>query len=125
VSRYLLIALGGGCGALARYGLSFWIQERVSGAFPYGTFIVNVTGCLIMGAVMTRLNEGGEVSVNWRYLVPVGFIGGYTTFSAFEFETFRILEQGLPLVGLSYVVSSVVLGYLALWLGVVTARAFL
>jgi CrcB protein len=125
VSRYLLIALGGAFGAMARYGVSFWIQERVGGAFPYGTFIVNITGCLIMGVVMTRLNEGGEVSVNWRYLVPIGLIGGYTTFSAFEFEAFRILEQGLPLVGLGYVVSSVVVGYLALWLGVVTARAFL
>jgi CrcB protein len=125
VSRYLLIAAGGAFGALSRYGVSFWIQERVPGAFPYGTFIVNITGCLLMGVVMTRLNEGGAVSVNWRYLVPVGFIGGYTTFSAFEFETFRILEQGLPLVGLGYVVSSVVVGYLALWLGVVTARAFL
>jgi CrcB protein len=125
VVRYLLIALGGGAGAMARYGLSFWIQERASGTFPYGTFIVNITGCLIMGLVMARLNEGGPVSVNWRYLVPVGFIGGYTTFSAFEFETFRLLEQGLPLVGLGYVVSSVVVGYLAVWIGVIAARALL
>jgi len=125
VSRYLLIALGGSLGALARYGASFWVQERVAGAFPYGTFIVNISGCLIMGLVMTRLNEGGELSVNWRFLVPVGFIGAYTTFSSFEFEMFRLAEQGVPLLGLLYVVSSVILGYLALWLGVITARAFL
>jgi CrcB protein len=125
VSRFLLIALGGALGALARYGLSFWIQQRATGSFPYGTFIVNITGCLIMGLVMTRLNEGGEVSVNWRYLVPIGFIGGYTTFSAFEFEAFRLLEQGLPLVGFAYLAGSVIVGYLALWLGVVSARAFL
>jgi CrcB protein len=125
VIRFLLIGLGGSLGALARYGVSFWIQERVAGAFPYGTFVVNITGCLIMGLVMTRLNEGGPVSVNWRFLVPVGFIGGYTTFSSFEFETFRLMGQGLPLAALGYVVSSVVLGYLALWIGVVAARAFL
>jgi len=125
VSRFLLIALGGSLGALARYGVSFWIQERASGALPYGTFIVNMTGCLVMGLVMTRLNEGGEVSVNWRFFVPVGFIGAYTTFSSFEFETFRLIQQGLPLAGLVYVVSSLILGYLALWLGVVMARVFL
>jgi CrcB protein len=125
VSRLLMIALGGGLGAVSRYGMSFWIQERVTGAFPYGTFIVNITGCLLMGIVMTRLNEGGPASINWRFLVPIGFIGGYTTFSSFAFETFRLLEQGLPLVGLGYIVFSVTIGYLALWLGVISARAFL
>jgi CrcB protein len=125
VSRFLLIALGGALGSLARYSVGFWVQERVPGAFPYGTFIVNMSGCLVMGLVMTRLNEGTAVNVNWRFFVPVGFIGAYTTFSAFEFETFRLIEQGLPLVGLGYVVSSLILGYVALWLGVITARAFL
>lgn len=125
MSRLLMIALGGGLGAVSRYGMSFWIQERVTGAFPYGTFIVNITGCLLMGIVMTRLNEGGPASINWRFLVPIGFIGGYTTFSSFAFETFRLLEQGLPLVGLGYIVFSVTIGYLALWLGVISARAFL
>lgn len=125
MSRWLLIAVGGSLGALTRYGVSFLVQERVSGAFPWGTFIVNLTGCLIMGAVMTRLNEGGEVSVNWRYLVPVGFIGAYTTFSSFEFETFRLIEQGLPLVGFGYVASSLILGYAALWLGAIVTRALL
>ena len=125
MTRFLLIAVGGSLGALARYGVSFWVQERVAGAFPYGTFIVNISGCLIMGLVMTRLNEGAEVSVNWRFLVPVGFIGAYTTFSSFEFEMFRLAEQGASLVGLAYMVSSLVLGYVALWLGVIAARAFL
>jgi CrcB protein len=125
VTRFLLIALGGSLGALARYGASFWVQERVAGNFPYGTFIVNISGCLIMGLVMTRLNEGGEVSVNWRYLIPVGFIGAYTTFSSFEFEMFRLTEQGASPVALIYMVSSLMLGYLALWLGVIIARAFL
>jgi CrcB protein len=125
VSRFLLIALGGSLGAVARYGASFWVQERVTSVFPYGTFIVNLTGCLLMGLTMTRLNEGPEVSVNWRFLVPVGFIGGYTTFSSFVFEMFRLAEQGTPLIGLAYLASSVILGYLALWLGVILARAFL
>src|SRR5689334_21745497 len=122
VSRFLLIALGGSLGALARYGAALWVQERVAGAFPYGTFIVNISGCLIIGLVMTRLNEGSEVSVNWRYLVPVGFIGAYTTFSSFEFEMFRLTEQGVPLIRLLYLASSVIVGYASLWLGVIIAR---
>jgi fluoride exporter len=126
LSRFVMIAVGGSLGALARYGLSFWVQERAPGAaFPYGTFVVNITGCLVMGIVMTRLNEGGYAHVNWRFLVPVGFIGAYTTFSSFVFETFRLIEQGMPLIGFGYVASSLILGYLALWIGVVVTRAFL
>jgi CrcB protein len=125
VSRYLMIALGGALGSLARYGVALWVQQRVGGTFPYGTFLVNVSGCLIMGIVMTLLTEGGALHPNWRFLVPIGFIGAYTTFSTFELETFRAIEEGGALVALSNVVFSVVVGFLALWIGVMATRRIL
>ncbi len=125
MSRYLMIALGGALGSLARYGVALWVQQRVGGAFPSGTFLVNVSGCLIMGVVMTLLTEGGAFDPNWRFLVPIGFIGAYTTFSTFEMETFRAVEEGGLLIALSNIVFSVIVGFLALWLGVVGTRRLL
>jgi CrcB protein len=125
VSRYLMIALGGALGSLARYGVALWVQQRVGGAFPSGTFLVNISGCLIMGIVMTLLTEGGVVHPNWRFLVPIGFIGAYTTFSTFELETFRAVEEGGWLIALSNVIFSVIVGFVALWIGVVATRRIL
>ncbi len=125
MSRYLMIALGGALGSLARYGVALWVQQRVGGTFPAGTFLVNVSGCLIMGGVMTLLTEGGAFHPNWRFLIPIGFIGAYTTFSTFELETFRAVEEGGVLIALSNVVFSVIVGFLALWLGVIATRRLL
>lgn len=118
-----MIALGGALGAIARYQLAAFIQERVPVGFPWGTFVVNISGCLVMGIVTTYFMERWVVHANWRLLIPIGFIGAYTTFSTFEFETFRAVTDGAWLVGGLNVVASVVAGYVALWLGVVLARA--
>jgi fluoride exporter len=123
VDRYLMIALGGALGAIARYQLSAMIQARVPVGFPWGTFIVNVSGCLVMGVTMTLLADRLVVHPNWRFLVPIGFIGAYTTFSTFEFETFRAVAEGAWLVGGLNVVASVLAGYVALWIGVALTRA--
>ncbi len=117
-----MIALGGAAGALARYQVAAIVQSRVPAGFPWGTFIVNVTGCFVMGIVMTLLTER-VAHPNWRYLVPIGFIGAYTTFSTFEFETFRAASERAFAIAAANVVASVVVGYLALWIGVVVARA--
>ena len=74
---------------------------------------------------MTLLTEGGAYAPNWRFLVPIGFIGAYTTFSTFEMETFRAVEEGGLLIALSNIVFSVVVGFVALWLGVVATRRLL
>jgi CrcB protein len=116
-----MIALGGAMGAIARYQLAAMIQARVPVGFPWGTFIVNITGCLVMGVVTTVLTDR-LVHPNWRFLIPIGFIGAYTTFSTFELETFRAVTDGAWLVGGLNVVGSVVAGYIALWLGAVLAR---
>jgi CrcB protein len=75
-----MIALGGAVGAIARYQLAAMIQGRVPLGFPWGTFVVNITGCLVMGVATTLLTERVVEHPNWRFLVPIGFIGAYTTF---------------------------------------------
>jgi fluoride exporter len=117
-----MIALGGAIGAIARYQLAAAVQARIPMGFPLGTFVVNVTGCLVMGVAMTLLTERLVVHPNWRFLIPIGFIGAYTTFSTFEYETFRAISEGSWLIGLGNILASVVVGYAALWLGVVAAR---
>lgn len=118
-----MIGLGGAMGAIARYQVAAMIQARIPAGFPWGTFVVNISGCLLMGIVMVLLSDRLVANPNWRFLIPIGFIGAYTTFSTFEMETFRAISEGAWLVGGLNVVSSVVAGYAALWLGVVLARA--
>lgn len=118
-----MIALGGALGAMARYQVAVMIQARIPAGFPWGTFAVNVSGCLVMGAVMTLLTERLVVHPNWRFLVPIGFLGAYTTFSTFELETFRAVSEGGWHIGAANVLGSVLAGYVALWLGIILARA--
>lgn len=125
MNRYAMIAAGGALGAMARYALGGLVQEWAGARFPYGTFVVNISGCLVMGVVMTVLTERGVVHPNWRFLVPVGFIGAYTTFSTFEYETLRAIEQGAWLIGLGNVLASVVLGFASVALGVMATRQLL
>jgi CrcB protein len=120
--KYLLIAGGGAVGAIARYLMTDMIQGRQHTGFPYGTFVVNVTGCLIIGLAIGLLDEGVVANPNWRLLIVTGFVGAYTTFSTFEAETFNAVKAGAAFVALANVVGSVVLGFLAVWAGVVAAR---
>ena len=124
MDRYAMIALGGALGAIVRYQVTAIVQARMPAAFPWGTFVVNVTGCLAMGMVMTVLSERLTMHPSWRFLVPIGFIGAYTTFSAVEYETFQAVTHGAALIGAANALGSIVAGYAALWLGVVLARSF-
>jgi CrcB protein len=117
-----MIALGGALGALARYQLATAIQARIPAGFPWGTFVVNVTGCFVMGIAATMMTERLVVHPSWRFLIPIGFIGAYTTFSTFAFETFQAITEGAWAVGAANVFGSVAAGYAALWLGVILAR---
>ena len=123
MSRYVMIALGGAAGAIARYQIAAMIQARAALGFPWGTFVVNMTGCFLMGLAMVLLTDRLVANPNWRFLIPIGFIGAYTTFSTFEFETFRAVTEGGWLIGAANVVGSVVAGYAALWIGVSLGRA--
>lgn len=120
--RYVMIAIGGALGSIARYQVASLIQARVPAGFPWGTFLVNVSGCLAMGVVTTVLTEKLVTNPQWRFLIPIGFIGAYTTFSTFELEWFQANLEGAWLVGSAYVIGSVVAGYAALWTGAALAR---
>ena len=120
--KYLLILLGGGVGSLARYVVSSAIASRFGTRFPAGTMVVNVTGCFLIGLIMTFLTERLQPHPYWRLALVVGFLGGYTTFSSFEWETYAAVREGGFWIGLANVVGSVTLGYVAVWLGVLLAR---
>jgi CrcB protein len=121
--KYLLILLGAAVGGLARYLISNWFLQRTGGRFPWGTLVVNVTGCFLIGVVMTALTDRfTDPHPNWRMLLVVGVLGGYTTFSAFAWETFLEVRTGHPWAGFWNITLSVVLGYLAVWCGVLVTR---
>jgi CrcB protein len=117
LDRYLMVLFGGGAGALVRYILGVAIAARIGGRFPLGTLVINVTGSFLIGVLMTLLTERLQPHPNWRLLLVVGFLGGYTTFSTFEYETFRAVQDGGKWIGLLNVIGSVVLGYIAVWIG--------
>ncbi len=121
MERYLLVMLGAAVGGAGRYALATAVTERFGGNFPLGTFLVNISGSFLIGAVMTMITERLVVHPNWRLLLVVGVLGGYTTFSSLEFETLQAMRRGMPLVALGYSVGSLVLGYVAVWLGMTIA----
>lgn len=120
--KYLLILLGGGTGSLARYFVGTAITNRLGARFPIGTMVVNVSGCFAIGLIMTLLTERLQPHPYWRLALVVGFLGGYTTFSSFEWETYAAVREGGFWIGLTNVAGSVMLGYTAVWLGALLTR---
>ncbi len=121
--KYVMLAIGGSAGAIARYAVGSYIGNRMGTRFPYGTFVINISGSFVIGLVMTVLTERTHLSRNWLFLVPIGFIGAYTTFSTFELETMRLIQDGQALSALFNVVLSVIVGFVMVWLGMVAGRA--
>ncbi len=121
--KYWMVGLGGFLGAIARFVLGDYIGGHMGSKFPYGTFVINISGSFLLGLIATVLARVTNASPNWRYLIPIGFIGAYTTFSTFEYETFQTVQDGQLLTALLNIVLSVVLGFIALWAGVVAGRA--
>ena len=117
MDRYLLVMLGGATGSLTRYVVGTAIMNRVGGSFPLGTVIINISGSFLVGFLMTLFTERLNPHPNWRLALVVGFLGGYTTFSSFEWETLGLVRDGARWLGLLNVAGSVVLGYAAVWLG--------
>lgn len=117
-----MVILGGGAGSLARYVIATAIMARMGGRFPFGTVIINITGSFLIGLLMTLLTNRIGSSPNLRLLLVTGFLGGYTTFSSFEWETLSLAAGGSWWLGLINVLGSVGLGYGAVWLGAAVAR---
>jgi len=119
LDRYVVVLAGAGLGGLMRYTLGTWIMAKYGGRFPLGTFLINVSGAFLIGLLMTVLTERTHPHPNWRLFLVVGVLGGYTTFSSFEYETYQAVRDGARAMGLLYVTGSVLAGYLAVWLGAV------
>jgi CrcB protein len=120
--KCLLVALGGSLGALARFLVGSAVANRLGTRFPYGTFVINLTACIVLGFSLEYLGRHMEIAAAWRYLVATGFIGAYSTFSTFEWETFSTLQAGNFLIAGTYVALSVLLGLFAVWMGVLIAK---
>lgn len=117
---WLYIAIGGAAGAVARYGLSGWVQARAGFQFPWGTLVVNLLGSLLIGAAVRYL-EATPVTADVRALVTVGLLGAFTTFSTFSYETLGLLEDGAFARAAGYSIGSLLLGILAVYAGMVAA----
>lgn len=117
LQKYLFIALGGALGSVARYWVGSTIGNRMGFRFPYGTLIVNITACLIIGFSLTWLGRRADLSPAWRFLIPVGFVGAYSTFSTYEWETLSELRSGAFLLAALYAGGSLILGLIATWGG--------
>ncbi len=120
--KYLMVGIGGFLGSVLRFWLGSFIGGRLGARFPYGTFVINVTGSFLIGMVLTVLATKAPWSPNWRYLIPIGFIGGYTTFSTFEYETLRLFQDGQFFTAVLNVTLSVVVGFVGVWVGAVAGR---
>jgi CrcB protein len=119
----LLVLLGGAIGTYARYALGKWIGSQPwAEGFPYGTLVINVTGSFVLGFASVVILERLRPEYQPLYLlVGTGFCGGYTTFSTFEWETFKLVRDGSWWLALANVLASVLVGFLGLLLGVVLA----
>jgi CrcB protein len=117
LQKYLLIAAGGALGSIARYWVGSTIASRMGIRFPYGTLIVNITACIIIGFSLTYLGRRADLNPAWRFLIPIGFIGAYSTFSTYEWETLSSLRSGAFLLAGLYAGGSFVLGLAAVWGG--------
>lgn len=118
-----MVGIGGCMGSIARFWLGVYVGHRMGNRFPYGTFIINISGCFMVGFIMAILSQKTYLSPNWRYLIPIGFIGAYTTFSTFEYETLRALQDGQITAGLLNVFLSLIVGFAMVWAGVIAGRA--
>lgn len=118
------VAVGGGLGALARYAVGLAAAQLIGKGFPWGTLIVNVVGCFIMGIVLqligaleSKLPGSRDQLEFWHKAFAIGFLGGLTTFSSFGADTLREFQGGQPLVALANVVANVALSLAAVWCG--------
>jgi CrcB protein len=123
LQKYLFIALGGALGSVARYVVGASVSNRMGLRFPYGTLIINISACLIIGFSLEVLNRHANVNPALRYLIPIGFIGAYSTFSTFEWEIFSKLNSGEFWIAIAYVTASLVFGLIAVALGASLGKA--
>jgi fluoride exporter len=124
MENYLIISIGAVLGANARYMLGGWAAEKFGTSFPYGTLIINVTGSLALGFFMTLISDRFIVDPRWRLLVAIGFLGAYTTFSTYTYESANLILSGQVWTGLLNLFGSSILGMVAVTAGILLGRTF-
>lgn len=122
MQKFVLIALAGGAGALSRYGLAGLVQRLAGGSFPLGTFVVNMLGCLLFGLVWGLLEERAAFGPQARVIVLTGFMGAFTTFSTFAFESVALMRAGQWLFAAVNVAGQNLIGFIVLFAGLKLAR---
>jgi CrcB protein len=118
IKNILLVSIGGGIGSVLRYVCQKWIYQLYPLTFPWGTFLVNIIGCFLIGVFFAASEKSAFISANWRLFLTTGICGGFTTFSAFAFENMDLLRTGDISYSLLYTISSVILGIIAVFAGV-------
>ena len=118
-----VIGTGSFFGGILRYLLSQFVQSKFLSAFPFGTLTVNIIGCFLIGLVF-GLTDRGTLTPEWRLFLATGMIGGFTTFSAFSFETVGLLRDGQLWYATAYIVGSVIIGLLATFIGISIIKFF-
>jgi CrcB protein len=121
--RTLWIGAAGFLGAVSRYAVEGWVSDRARGSLPWGTLVVNSTGCFLLGFVFALLTERFLPHPHVRAALTIGFLGAYTTFSTFAFETMRLAEDGAVMLAGANVVASVGAGIIAVYAGTWAGRA--
>ncbi len=122
MERFLLISVGAILGANARYWVGDWVAQRYGAAFPYGTLLINLTGSLVLGLFLTLTTERFLVDPRWRTVVAIGFVGAYTTFSTYTYESVTLMLAGQWVLGLVNLFGSAILGALAVTGGIALGR---
>ena len=118
----LLVGFAGALGAVARYGVGIAAERSLGSHFAFGTLVVNVVGCLALGFLLEMENRTGMVTHPVRLLLAVGFLGAFTTFSTFGYETIRYLQAGTHHLALLNISANLILGLGAVWMGVLAAK---
>jgi CrcB protein len=120
--NYLAVFLGGGIGSIVRFVLATWIGQKWGRSFPLGTFVINISGSFLIGFLMTLMTELFIENPQWRLFLVIGGLGGYTTFSTFQYETGKLVIDGELAYAALNVILSVTVGFIALKLGEITAK---
>ena len=115
--KYLLIALGGALGSVARFWVGSAVGSRMGARFPMGTLAVNISACIVVGFIFAFLGKRMEIDPTWRYFATIGFIGAYSTFATFEWETLETMRSGAFALAALYSAGSLLLGLGAVWCG--------
>ena len=121
MERFVWICLAGAAGTGARYLIAIWAAQRLGSAFPYGTLIVNLAGCFVIAAMM-HVALIADWSATLRAALTIGFVGGLTTYSSFNYETMRLFEEGVGASAAINLAATIVGGLAAGWLGLIAAR---